>query len=157
MRLRWIGAVAVVMLMIWPASGATAGARPVTITMGEEGARMYYRPARVTLQAGVRVEIALVNVGKKPHEWMVYDMPTTPGKPAHEWTERRTYFKGIPVTVSGPARVERSEAGDFIELELKAGQRATVAFTPTRKGTFQMGCLLPEHWERGMKGTLIVK
>lgn len=153
-----IGALVMVTLVTWPLSSqATTGTQTITIKMGEDGGRMYYRPDRVTLQAGTKAVIRLVNVGKKPHEWMVYDMPKTAGKPEHRWTEQRTYFKGIEATVKGVARVERSEAGDILELELKAGQQATVEFVPTRKGTFQMGCLLPEHWERGMKGTLVVK
>jgi len=151
-------ALAAVALAVLPGStAATTGTQTVTIRMGEEGARMYFRPDRITLQAGVAAEILLVNAGKKPHEWMVYDTPRAVGKPAHQWTEQHTYFRGIRATVTGRARVERSAAGDLLELELKAGQRATVAFTPTRKGTFQMGCLLPEHWERGMKGTVVVR
>ncbi len=156
-RLLSVTTILLVALALWPGSSQAAGTQTVTIRMGEEGARMYFRPALVTLRAGVKVEILLVNVGKKPHEWMVYDMPKTSGKPEHEWTEEHSYFRGIKAQVIGRARVERSEAGDLMEVELKAGQQITVTFVPTRKGTFQMGCLLPEHWERGMKGTLVVK
>ncbi len=151
-------ALIVVMLAIWPVSSpATTGVQTITIKMGEQGGRMYFRPDRVTLQAGLHAEVVLVNAGKLPHEWMVYDMPTTAGKPEHEWVEQHSYFKGIKTGIKGAARVERSRAGDLMELELKPGRQATVEFTPTRNGTYQMGCLLPEHWERGMKGTLVVK
>lgn len=156
-RLVSLMAILLITLAIWPGSSQAAGTQTVTIRMGEEGARMYFRPDLVTLRSGVKVDILLVNVGKKPHEWMVYEMPRTAGKPEHMWTEEHTYFKRITAAVTGKARVERSEAGDLLELEVKAGQQATVTFTPTRKGRFQMGCLLPEHWERGMKGTVVVK
>lgn len=156
-RLLLVMAIVLVALAIWSRpTAATVGPQTLTIRMGESGPRMYYRPDQVTLQAGVKVSIVLMNEGKKPHEWMVYDMPRTAGKPEHMWTERHTYFKRVPVAITGKARVERSETGDLLELELKAGQQVTVAFTPIRKGRFQMGCLLPEHWERGMKGTLVV-
>lgn len=142
-------------LLALPGVAGGAAKQKVTIAMGEEGGRMYFRPDRVTLSAGVKAEITLVNRGAQPHEWMVYPMPTAPGKPDHEWTEDNSYFKGVEVTAEGEGLEVVTR--DLLELELKPGKRAEVTFTPTKRGTFQMGCLLPGHWEAGMKGTLIVK
>lgn len=148
---------AAVSLVVLALAGAARGAveQKVTIAMGEEGGRMYYRPDRVTLSAGVKAEILLVNRGAKTHEWMVYPTLTAPGKPEHEWTEENSYFKGVEVKAEGEGIEVVSK--DLLEIELKPGKRVEVSFTPVKKGTFQMGCLLPGHWEAGMKGTLVVK
>jgi uncharacterized cupredoxin-like copper-binding protein len=36
------------------------------------------------------------------------------------------------------------------------GERGTIAWTFTRPGTFMFGCLVPGHWDGGMKGTIVV-
>lgn len=38
----------------------------------------------------------------------------------------------------------------------KAGQTATLEFTPTAKGTYEYICTIPGHKEAGMKGTITV-
>jgi len=36
------------------------------------------------------------------------------------------------------------------------GKRETMAWTFDKAGTFMYGCLVPGHWEAGMKGTIVV-
>ena len=43
------------------------------------------------------------------------------------------------------------------EVELEKGKGATVLFTPSKKGTFEIGCHVEGHYEAGMKGTFVVK
>lgn len=129
-----------------------AAAQKVTIVMRD----FSYTPAKVTLQAGVSAEITLVNKGKVAHEWMVYDTPMSTGmEMGHEWVEKTNYFHMMPVTASG-GKVTR-HSGDFMELQVAPGKSATLKFTPTRKGTFEMGCMIEGHYDAGQKGVLVVK
>jgi uncharacterized cupredoxin-like copper-binding protein len=125
----------------------------ITITMRE----FTFTPARVTLQAGVPAEITLINRGKVAHEFMVYAVPRRMGSASmgHEWVEKNNYFQGLPATVEG-GKVTR-KGGHLLEIVVGPGQTATLKFTPTRKGTFEFGCMITGHYEAGQKGMLIVK
>lgn len=134
------------------------GASPqkVTITMRD----FSYSPSTITLQSGVPAEITLINRGKVAHEFMIYDRPKSMsmmmgGDSGHEWVEKTNYFHKVNVTVTG-GRMRR-HAGDFMELTVAVGKSATLRFTPTKKGTFEMGCMIQDHYEAGQHGTVIVK
>ncbi len=145
---------ALLVLVVALAGGTAAGGaapQQITIVMRE----FSYSPARITLQAGMPVVITLVNKGKKPHEFMVYNVPMGGMMMGHEWVEKTNYFKGI--TVNGQGGHMRSRGGAFFEMEVAAGKTATMAFTPTKKGTFEFGCMIKGHYEEGQKGVLIVQ
>ncbi len=128
------------------------GVQKLTITMRE----YKYTPNRVTLQVGVPAEITLINKGKLKHEFMLYDrMPMGSMTMGHEWVEGHNYFHGMMVNVEG-AKVTRKGA-DVFEVTVGAGQAAVVKFTPTRKGTFEFGCMIKGHYEKGQVGLLTVK
>ncbi len=128
------------------------GVQTLTITMRE----YRYTPKRVTLQVGVPAEVTLVNKGQLKHEFMLYDrMPTGGMMVGHEWVEQHNYFHGMTVNVAG-GKVTRKGA-DIFEVTVGAGQAATVKFTPTRKGTFEFGCMIKGHYENGQVGFLTVK
>lgn len=134
------------------------GATPqkITITMRD----FSYSPSTITLQSGVPAEITLVNRGKVAHEFMIYDRPKSMsmmmgGESGHEWVEKTNYFHGVTVTATG-GKVNR-HGGDFMELRVAAGKSATLKFTPVKKGTFEMGCMIEGHYEAGQHGTVIVK
>lgn len=132
-----------------------AAAQKVTIVMRD----FSYTPAKVTLQVGVPAELTFVNKGKLAHEWMVYDMPKgmgmMGGENGHAWVEKTNYFHMVSVSVTG-GKVRRHQ-GDFMELNVPAGKSATLRFTPQKKGTFEMGCMIENHYEAGQHGVLIVK
>lgn len=153
--IRIVAAATLVMLMSLGSAAWGAAAQKVTIVMRD----FSYTPSKVTLQAGVPAEITLVNKGKVAHEWMVYDMPKgmgmMGGENGHEWVEKTNYFHMVPVAAAG-GKVTR-HSGDFMELKVAAGTTATVKFTPTKKGTFEMGCMIEDHYEAGQHGVLVVK
>lgn len=140
-------------LLLW-AIQVTWGAaeQAVTITMRD----FSYTPAKVTVQAGIPVVPTLINKGKVTHEFMIYDMPKSASMTmVHEWAERTSYFHRMKVDVSG-GKVTHM-AGDFVELRLAAGRTATLKFTPVKKGTFEMGCMIEDHYQAGQRGVLVVK
>ena len=73
----------------------------------------------------------------------------------------------ITVNIGQPVTVTYTNVGkyphDFVIDELsvksqviKSGETGTFTFTPTKSGTFAFYCSLPNHLERGMKGSIIV-
>ncbi len=137
------------------ASGATAAtqAQKVTVLMSE----FKFAPKTVTLRAGVPVEITLVNKGSVEHEFMVYTVPKAAPGDWDEYVMANTFFKSM-----GEVEVEFEERGavastSMFEVELEKGRSAVIHFTPSRKGTFEIGCHVEGHYEGGMKGTLVVK
>ena len=138
----------------------------VTITMLE----YTFSPGKITLPAGTPVDLILENKGILPHIFMVYPAPKRVPQGQVEWWEyvlANTYLQNIGeilVHPTGGARV----AGDFYvagtriaEVGVEAGKRATLTFTPTKKGIFEFACHVgsgpTNHYRQGMKGTLTVK
>ncbi|MDR7459725.1 MAG: plastocyanin/azurin family copper-binding protein [Armatimonadota bacterium] len=150
----------VLVLALLVGAATAGGGRQVTVTMGEDGPRMFFRPARIVLASGVETELVLVNRGRLKHEFMVY-APPKPGMSRdalHEWAEDNNYFKGLEVTVEGSGL--EVETRELIEIEVAAGKSAEVKFTPKKTGTFEMACLIKDpvdHYQAGMRGTLVVK
>jgi len=142
-------AAGLVLLVGAASTGATV--QKLTIVMREYS----YTPSKVTLQASVPAEITLINRGKKPHEFMVYDRSMGGMMMGHDWVQKTNYFRGMSVTVQGGKA--RSKGGAIYEVEVAAGKTAVVKFTPTRKGTFEMACMIKGHYEGGQVGTLTVR
>ena len=132
---------------------AAAKVQKVSVTMTD----FKVTPNRITLSAGTPVELTLINMGKVEHEFMVYPAPKTPPADWDEYLMPNTYFQNmdeVEVEFAGQGAV----AGTSIfEAEVKPGKRATIRFTPSKKGTFEIGCHVEGHYEAGMKATLIVK
>lgn len=148
--------VLLLLLLVLAGAGWGAAAQKVTIVMRD----FSYSPAKITLQGGVPAEMTLINRGKVPHEFMIYDRPRSMmmmmgGDTGHEWVEKTNYFHKVNVTVAG-GKV-RQHQGDFMELMVAAGKSATLRFIPKKKGTFEFGCLIAGHYEAGQKGVLTVK
>ncbi len=149
---------ALAIFLAFPSPGGVrgSGAQQLTITMGD----FSFTPGKITLQAGVPAEIALVNKGTVIHEWAVYLMPKPGlgGTKLHEWAEDNSYFKGLELSVaSGPGIEVERKGPSIFNIEVAAGKSTVVKFTPVKMGTFEMGCEVPGHYEIGMKGTLTVR
>lgn len=147
--------VAAAVLVMTTAAGA-APVQKVALTMRDFG----YTPAKITLQSGVPAEIKITNSGKVTHEFMLYGMPKDMasmmgGEAGHEWVEKTNYFKGVQVATEGGT--VKKKAGTFFELRVAAGKSATIRFTPVKKGTFEFGCMIADHYEAGQRGVLVVK
>ena len=148
-----LGIVAVLVAAFTTGATAAAKAQKVTVTMTD----FKFTPKTITLQAGVPVELTLVNKGNVEHEFMVYVVPkAAPG----DWDEHvmdNTYFQDmgeVEVVFRNQGAVASTR---MFEVELAKGKSAVVEFTPARKGTFEIGCHVEGHYEAGMKGTFVVK
>lgn len=119
-------------------------------------------PSTVTLKAGVPAEVRLSNRGVVEHEFMVYD----PGRmhlagmdpeEMHRQLEARSYFRGLAVQVQGKAKQVERHGKDLSMILLAPGQQVVLQFTPRTRGSFEIGCHVPGHYEAGMKGRWVVR
>ncbi len=131
---------------------AGAAKQKVTIVMTE----YKFTPSSITLRAGTPVELKLVNRGEQKHEFMVY--PPKPGADREElekWGHGNSYFKDVELKVEGGGL--EVVGTNIFEVEVEPGKSAELKFTPKRAGTFEMACLIEGHYEKGQKGTLVVR
>ena len=148
--------VLVLLGLLVPAAAGGAPAQKITITMRD----FSYTPDRVTLQAGVPVELTIVNKGKVGHEFIVYvrPKPGLSGSGLRERAEDNSYFRGLQVqVVEGPGIEVERKGQTVVEIKVGPGRSTVVRFTPARKGTFEMACLIEGHYEAGQKGTLTIQ
>lgn len=136
-------------------AGATASARPAGQAAGGaveiEMGNFFFKPETIRVKVGERVTLRLMNRATVEHEFMAGRQPN-PGEGGYA----EDLFKGVEVAASG-GKAERGHGGGF-ELEVERGKTAELTFTaPDRKGTYEIGCFVPGHYQAGMKGKLVVE
>ena len=115
-------------------------ARTVEVTMTETAdARMLYQPDRIEVKRGEQVRFVLKNVGKVDHEFML-DSVVNNAKHKKEMEKNPDM-----------------EHDDPNGKRLAPGQTAEMVWRFSKGGTFEFACLIPGHYESGMKGAAIVK
>src|SRR3972149_5190633 len=146
-RLVVLGVIGVLVAALTTGAVAAAKAQVVTITMSD----FKFTPKTITLQVGTPVELTLSNKGSVEHEFMVYVAPKAAPDDWDEYVMDSTYFKDmgeIEVVFRGQGAVASTR---MFEVGLEKGKRAGIEFTPTKKGTFEVGCHVEGHYEAGMK------
>lgn len=119
----------------------------IVIEMGN----FFFKPAEIVLKAGERATLRLNNPSTVEHDFYVGQQPD-PAAARYAVD----LLKDVEVQSSGKARVMRG-GGVFRVLVQPLGS-AEITFTvPDRKGTYEIGCFLPGHYQGGMKATLVVE
>lgn len=114
-------------------------ARVVVIEMQEGNGSMSYSPARIEVRRGEQVRFVLKNTGQLRHEMLIDSF------------ENNARHK---------AEMEKSPGMEHDEpngRDLDPGQSAELLWRFTNAGTFEYACLIPGHYESGMKGVIVVK
>ena len=115
-------------------------ARTVEVVMTEtEDAKMLYRPDRIDVKRGEQVRFVLKNVGKVDHEFMLDSVANN--------AKHKIEMQKNP----------DMEHDDPNGKRLAPGQTAEMVWQFSKGGTFEFACLIPGHYESGMKGTAVVK
>ena len=109
--------------------------RTIRVDMGDD---MRFKPSRLQVKAGETVRFVVANRGKLMHEMVI----------------------GTEAELKKHAELMRKHPGMEHEepymAHVSPGKRGEIAWTFTKPGTFMYGCLIPGHWESGMKGTIVV-
>jgi uncharacterized cupredoxin-like copper-binding protein len=120
----------------WGRAGdASKAARTVRIEMADT---LRYAPDRFEVKRGETVKFVVHNAGKLPHEMVI-------------GTERELREHAEAMRKHPDMHHE-----DPYMVEVAPGGTGQIAWTFTKTGTFAFGCLVPGHWEGGMKGAIVV-
>jgi uncharacterized cupredoxin-like copper-binding protein len=99
---------------------------------------MRYSPSEVKVKRGETVKFIVRNIGKAMHEMVL----------------------GTEEELRKHAELMRKHPGMEHAAPYMAhvapGKKETIAWTFDRPGTFMYGCLVPGHWEAGMRGSIVV-
>ena len=110
-------------------------ARTVSISMRE----MEFEPSRIEVHRGEQIRFVLRNVGTESHEFV---LATPEENRKHE--ELMKKFPDMEHDDPNVKRVPRSETAELL-------------WAFTKPGEFEFACLIPDHREYGMVGTVVVK
>jgi uncharacterized cupredoxin-like copper-binding protein len=120
----------------WGREGDPAKAsRTIAIDMSDA---LRFTPSRVRVTEGETVRFIAANSGKLMHEMVI-------GTEA-DLRRHAEMMKKFP---------DMEHAEPYM-AHVRPGERRTIAWTFTRPGTFMFGCLVPGHFDAGMKGTIVV-
>ena len=109
--------------------------RSIDIDMNDT---MRFTPSQVKVKRGDTVRFVVRNSGKVMHEMVIGT--------EQELRKHAELMKKHP-------GMEHEEP---YMAHVQPGKKEEIAWTFTRAGTFMYGCLIPGHWEAGMKGTIVV-
>lgn len=115
-------------------------ARTMEVTMQEtEDAKMLFSPDRVEVKRGEQVRFVLKNAGKVDHEFM---LDSVSNNAKHK------------IAMQKNPDMEHDDANG---KRLNPDGSSEIIWRFTKAGTFEYACLIPGHYESGMKGTVVVK
>jgi uncharacterized cupredoxin-like copper-binding protein len=109
--------------------------RTIEVDMNDD---MRFRPGEIRVARGETVKFVVRNSGKVMHEMVL-------GTEA-ELRKHAESMKKHP----------GMEHDEPYMAHVQPGKKEEIAWTFTKAGTFMYGCLVPGHWEAGMKGTIVV-
>lgn len=110
--------------------------RTVEVDMGDS---MRFKPERIEIKRGETIRFVVHNNGQVKHEMVLGTM-----------TELK---KHAALMVKFP----EMEHDDPNAVSVEAGKTAEFAWTFTKAGNFDFACLVPGHFEAGMKGKIVVR
>jgi len=113
--------------------------RTVNITMSEtDDGKMIFQPASFAAREGETVRLMFYNKGESDHEFVMDKLEVV--------LEHKAVMEKFP----------EMEHDDPNAIRLAPGQRGEIVWTFTKAGSFAFGCLIPGHYEAGMKGDIAV-
>ena len=123
-----------------PAGGVTALKvdRSMDIRMGDD---MRFNPDQIEVQAGQTLKLRVYNDGKVPHE-LVLGTDEEIKKHADDMK-------------NGGAHASHSQSSGA-SIELAPGQSGELVVRFAQAGILQMACLIPGHYQGGMRGKVLV-
>ena len=109
--------------------------RTINISMSDN---MCFTPSTIIVKQGETIRFVVTNGGKLLHEMVI-------GTTA-ELTKHAELMKKHP----------QMEHDEPYMAHVAAGKRANLIWHFSMPGTFEFACLIPGHFEAGMRGTIIV-
>lgn len=121
----------------WGMQGESRHSRQtLRVTMADT---MRFSPGHVTVRRGQTVTFVVRNAGRTMHEFVIGTLPALA-----DHSELMKKHPGM-------------EHDEPYMAHVAPGRTRRIHWTFTDAGTFHAGCLIPGHWEAGMKATITVK
>ena len=120
----------------WGIAGDPKRARTIELRMGDD---MRFTPQRIEVREGETIRFVVRNAGQVLHEVVIGT--------GEELAEHAALMKKFP----------KMEHDEPYMAHVKAGKKGELVWNFNRPGTFQFACLIPGHFEAGMKGTIVVQ
>jgi uncharacterized cupredoxin-like copper-binding protein len=118
---------------------ATKPFRSVEIVMKDGAGTMSYAPDRIEARKGEQIKFVIRNEGQVDHEILIDSV-------ANNQRHKAEMEKNPGMTHEEPNGAR-----------LKPAARKELIWRFTKAGTFEFACLLPGHYETGMKGVIVVR
>jgi uncharacterized cupredoxin-like copper-binding protein len=120
-------------------AGEVKPKRAINVVMKDKAdGSMVFEPSTISVRQGETVRLKFVNRGEQDHEFVM--------------DEEKTVLEHKKVMAKFP----EMEHDDPNAVRLAAGERGEIVWTFTNSGDFTFACLIPGHYEAGMKGALKV-
>ena len=113
--------------------------RVIEMLMTDGPGTMAYTPARLEIKKGEQIKFVLKNVGMVDHEFLI-----------DSFANNAKHKKEMEKT---PEMAHHEPNG----TRLSPNTTAEILWRFTKTGAFEFACLIPGHYETGMKGTLVVR
>ena len=113
--------------------------RVVEITLTDGPGTMTYSPNRIDVRKGEQIKFVLKNTGYLAHEFLIDSFENN--------AKHKIEMEKNP----------EMEHDDPNGKRLESKKSAEILWRFTKAGTFEFACLIPGHYETGMKGTVVVK
>lgn len=113
-------------------------ARVIEVIALEADGRMSFAPHRIEVRKGAQIRFIIKNKGELDHEFL---LETFEGNSKH-----RKMMEKNPETEHDDPNGKRVETKKFAEILWRF----------TKEGTFEYACLIPDHYEAGVKGVVVV-
>jgi uncharacterized cupredoxin-like copper-binding protein len=113
--------------------------RTINVVMKDKSdGSMVFEPSTIAVRQGETIRLKFVNSGEQDHEFVM---------DTHE---------AIMEHKDVMAKFPEMEHADSNSIRLKADERGEILWTFANAGEFSFACLIPGHYEAGMKGALKV-
>ena len=113
--------------------------RVIEITMTDGPGSMSYSPDRIEVRKGEQIKFVLKNTGYLAHEFLLDSLANN--------AKHKAEMEKNP----------QMEHDDPNGKRLEPSKSAEILWRFTKAGTFEFACLIPGHYETGMKGLVVVK
>jgi uncharacterized cupredoxin-like copper-binding protein len=117
--------------------------RSIAVNMDDQ---MRFTPSQIDVQAGETIRFVVTNSGRTAHEMV---LGSDQDIRAHAEAMKQAAAKGT-------AHEEDHHHGTGAAISVAAGQTGELVVTFAQATRLQMACLIPGHYEAGMRGTLQV-
>jgi uncharacterized cupredoxin-like copper-binding protein len=112
--------------------------RVVEIMMTDGPGTMSYKPNKIQVRKGEQIKLILKNVGMVDHEFLIDSF-------ANNAKHKKEMEKN--------PEMEHDEPNG---ARLKPNTTTEILWRFSKAGTFEFACLIPGHYDTGMKGTFVV-